>query len=328
MRRVSRLVDALWFRPAPAARPAVLRVMLGGYVLWYVGRRYRLFLKIARSDPEMFRPVGAAAYLERPVSVATFRRVLLATLVANAAFALGWKHRYTGPLFSALLLWVLSYRNSWSMIYHSDNVLVIHALILGLTPSADALSLDAAARAVAAAGAEGWSGAHGELDGRDHWRYGWPVQLMGGVTVLTYFVSGVAKVAGPLGWGWASGEALRRQVAVDGLRKEIMGGGAPTLARRLYPNVFLFRAIGVGSLAVELAAPVALTDRRLARLWAVHAFLMHWGILFVMGIRFRYQLSGLIFASFFDVERVVAPLTSRTPRRAAARWGWGAGPRV
>ena len=30
---------------------------------------------------------------------------------------------------------------------------------------------------------------------------------------------------------------------------------------------------------------------------------MHWGIYFLMRIKFRYQLLGLIFASFFDLER-------------------------
>ena len=32
---------------------------------------------------------------------------------------------------------------------------------------------------------------------------------------------------------------------------------------------------------------------------------MHWGIFFIMGIRFRYQLIGIIFAPFFDVEKPV-----------------------
>ncbi len=61
----------------------------------------------------------------------------------------------------------------------------------------------------------------------------------------------------------------------------------------------------MSSLAVELAAPLVPPSHRLSRLWPVGAFLMHWGIFAVMGIRFRYQMSAVMFASFFEVERLV-----------------------
>nr|MBA2550921.1 hypothetical protein [Nocardioidaceae bacterium] len=51
----------------------------------------------------------------------------------------------------------------------------------------------------------------------------------------------------------------------------------------------LFRLLAVGSLVIELAAPLALLDRRLGRAWAVGAFGLHWGILALMGIKFRHQ---------------------------------------
>lgn len=34
-------------------------------------------------------------------------------------------------------------------------------------------------------------------------------------TASTYLVAGVAKVSGPMGWKWASGEGLRSQIAAD-----------------------------------------------------------------------------------------------------------------
>src|SRR5918992_966702 len=83
-----------------------------------------------------------------------------------------------------------------------------------------------------------------------HARYGWPIQLMRTVTTLPYVLAGVAKVAGPLGWRWASGESLRRQVAVDGLRKELLGDGAAPAAFALCRHLALFRALAIGSLAV------------------------------------------------------------------------------
>ncbi|MBA2450365.1 MAG: hypothetical protein H0V51_20310 [Chloroflexi bacterium] len=306
MKRLVRALDRFWFTDAPAGRLAVLRILVGGFVFSYLGRRYSMLLRIAGSDPCLFRPVGTAALLDRPMPVKAFRALLGATLVANLAFVLGWRHRYSGPSFAGLLLWVLCYRNSWSMIYHCDNVLALHALILGVTPAADALSLDALVRPSAARQPAGVPDALPRRDPAGDWRYGWPIRLMNGVTVLTYFLAGVAKLAGPLGWKWASGDALRGQVAVDGLRKELLGDGAARLAFALYNNVSLFRTMGLGSLVVELVAPAVLLDKRLSRLWAIGAFLMHWGIFFIMKIKFRYQLAGLIFAPFFDVERLAA----------------------
>ncbi len=70
--------------------------------------------------------------------------------------------------------------------------------------------------------------------------------------MTTYALAGVAKLAGPLGWKWTSGESLRRQVAVDGVRKEAFGSAASPLAYKLYANVALFRVLALGSMAIEL----------------------------------------------------------------------------
>lgn len=58
---------------------------------------------------------------------------------------------------------------------------------------------------------------------------------------------------------------------------------------------------------MELAAPLALLDRRLARLLALGAFSMHWGTFFIMGIRFRHNLSGVLYLPYFPVERLLPP---------------------
>lgn len=301
MSRLLRLLDAFWFERAPAARPAVLRVLLGLYTLYYLAPRYSMYMKIARSAPSLFKPVGVASHLNKPVPVGVFRGLLIATFAANVLFIFGFRHRYTGPLFAGLLLWIMSYRNSWSMIYHSNNVLILHAVILGLSRSADALSVDSLADATKS---------------KDpHWRYGWPIKLMNTVTILTYFLAGVAKVKGPLGWKWGGGGSLRSQIAVDGLRKEVDGGEAAPLAYALHNNLFVFTIMGVGSLILEIGAPATLVSKRLSRLWAIGAFQLHWGIFFLMKIRFRYQMAGLIFAPFFDLDRVLEWIELRVAGR-------------
>jgi hypothetical protein len=268
-----------------ATRLALVRVVVGGFSLAYLGRRRRMLARVARTDPRLFAPVGVVKVLDRPLPGPLVEATVTATMAANVAFLLGWKHRYTGPAFSGLLLWQLSYRNSWSMIYHTDNLLVLHALILGLAPSADAVSLDALGRP------------------RTDEGYRWPIELMNATTALSYFVAGVAKVAGPLGGQWMSGESLRGQVAVDGLRKELMGDGAAPIAYALYDKVWLWRAMAAGTMVIELGAPLFLASRRTARLWAAAAFGMHWAILAVMRIKFRYQLSGAAFAPFVVLQR-------------------------
>lgn len=286
-------LSAYWFTEAPAKRLALLRILIGAFALYYVGVRYDMFVEIAESESAMFAPVGVAAFLNAPISVGLFMAILIATLAANMAFILGWRHRFTGPLFAGLLMWLLCYRNSWSMIFHSDNAMVMHVLILGLAASADAYSLDALRR----------SRKQGAIEQPPSWRYGWPVRLMCALTVSTYFVAGIAKLASH-GLSWGSGEALRGQVAVDGLRKELLGDTVGALSYALYDQIWLFTLLGVGTLILELGAPLAMAGQRLGKLWAVNVWLMHWGILFIMGITFRYQLAGMIFLSFFNVERL------------------------
>jgi predicted DCC family thiol-disulfide oxidoreductase YuxK len=75
--------------------------------------------------------------------------------------------------------------------------------------------------------------------------------------------------------------------------------------------VLLFTVLGFGSLIIELGAPAAMLHKRLGRFWASSAFMMHWGIFFIMGIEFRYQLSGVIFAPFFRVERLATWLQTQ-----------------
>jgi hypothetical protein len=135
------------------------------------------------------------------------------------------------------------------------------------------------------------------------------------VTAAAYGVAGIAKVAGPLGWSWASGEALRSYILRDGMRKELLGDGATALTWALNDQVGLLTAVAVATLVLELGAPLFFLNDRVSRVWAILTWGMHVGILLIMGIRFRYQLSGVAFASFFPLEKLFAWLRSRTARR-------------
>src|SRR5262245_31829077 len=177
-----------WFESAPATRLAILRILVGVFSICYLIPELPDFVKVAQTDPRLFKPVGVV--LHDPISVELFQWVLRGTLLAAFCSTLGLWHRITGPIYAGLALWLFTYRNSWSMIYHSDNLVVLHLIVLGFTRSADALSLDALfrGRRHADAGATVPSG----------WQYGWPVKLICAVTVSTYFVTAVAKLMGPL----------------------------------------------------------------------------------------------------------------------------------
>jgi len=271
-----------------AERLAVIRIVTGLFALWYLVTRYDMMLRMVRGAAENFDPVGLAVLLESPVDWLIFKGALLMTIALGSAYTLGWKFRYTGPAFAVLFLAVMCYRNSWSMIYHNYNALVLQVGVVGFTAASGAISLDGLLRGRSAAG----------------WRFGWPVMLISAVTLLTYFLSGYAKVEGELAWSWATGDAMRSQIAVDALRKEVLAGGSSRLFLWLYGQTWIFLVAGLGTLVLELGALFVLLNRKVAMAWAVLTVGMHWGIWFLMGIHFPFHMSGLIFLSLFPVERL------------------------
>ena len=296
-KRVIEKVRRFWFEPAPASRLALLRILIGAFALWYLIPAQESFLNVAQSDPRLFAPVGVVFH--GPIGVELFQWLMRATILAVVCLTLGLGHRFIGPICAALALWLFCYRHSWNKIYHSDNLVVFHLIVLGLSRSADAWSLDALFWR--------WRQAGQTAPNQAASQYGWPVRLMCGLIVSTYFLAAVAKLAGPVGLGWMSGENLRSQMAIDCIRKEVLGVDPNPVAYTLYDRLPLFTMLAIGSLALEFLAPLALLNRRLGRIWCINTFLMHWGIYFVMHITFHYQLVGVMFAPFFQVERLLEP---------------------
>lgn len=296
--KIWRAIERALLIEAPATRLALLRIVLTLYPLYYLITRRRLLHNIGGTSRTVFKPVGGAAFLDAPISMGLYDLIVLLTIISGVLFLLGALRRVSGPLFALGLLFVLSYRNSWSHIYHSRNLAVVHIFILGFARSADALSIDAWL----------WRRFGRVANPRDpagHWEYGWPVRLICAVTVITYFLAGVAKVAGPYGFSWAAGEVVRSQVTVDAFRKDLLGGQPSTVFVALYHQVWLFTIMGIGTLVLELGAPLVLFVRRLLKPWVVGAYGMHVGIYVFMDIGFDYYLSGLVFLSFFEIERLL-----------------------
>ena len=201
----------------------------------------------------------------------------------------GWRFALTGPLFALLLLWVISYRNSFGQIFHTENLMVLSVLILALGSSADAYSLDERAGRTRA-----------RVD--DGYRYGWAVRLICLMTVLAYVVAGLTKLQNA-GVDWLTGDVLRNYVAYDNLRKIELGDVHSPLGAWMVSYGWMFPPLALFSVAVELGAPLALLGGRITRAWIAAAWLFHVGILAVMAIMFPYQLLGIAFLPFLPVEQ-------------------------
>lgn len=293
-----RAIDRFWRDVAPPERLGMLRVIVGGYALVYLLVRSPHLLSYADYPPAMFQPVGIATFAPGPLVPFAARALVIATVVLAVPFVLGYRHRVLAPVFAGLLLWVLTYSNSWGKILHTDNLLVIHVGVLALSAAADSVSLDSRRRG---------SGAAPAADGR----YGWPIRLMCALCVATYLLAGIAKVTNS-GLAFVEGETLRNYVAFDNVRKIELGSIHSPVGAALVAWGAPFGLLALLSVVLELGAPLALAHRRIASWWVALVWGFHVGVLVLMAIGFAYQLSGVAFAPFFRVERL---LDTRLARR-------------
>jgi len=305
--KLLRAFDGYWFAPAPARRLALLRLLVGGFALSFLVGRLPSNLNVAGFVRAEFVPTGVVKlFLRAPLASEVVIGLACLAPVLAVPFVLGFAYRVTAPLFALVLLWVTTYRNSWGMLFHTENLLVLHVLVLVASPAADALSIDARGRPLPEP-----SGA-----------YGWPARAMTWATTICYVLAGLAKLklAGPV---WLEGDLLRAQIAYDNLRKIELGSGYSSLGAALvhYQAPFLFLA--VLTVALELGAPVALIGRRVALVWALAAWGFHVGVAALMAIPFPYQLSFVAYAAFFEVERAYDSVRARVerilPQRAAGK---------
>jgi hypothetical protein len=299
---VKGLFDRVWYVAAPPERLAVLRLLIGGCALFYLLVRSGHLVGAAFLPARQFHPVGPVVLLDAPLPGFVAAALVVACIATAVAFVAGWRFRVTGPLFAALLLWVTSYRNSWGMVFHTENLMVLHVMVLGLAPSADALSAD-----------------RRRQRGDAHGRYGWAIQLMCALTVATYFLAGMAKLE-HAGFDWVTSDTLRNYVAYDNVRKAELGASHSFIGAFAVRYDALFPPIAAASLGLELGAPLALLHRRVAAWWAAGAWGFHVGVLVIMAIVFHYPLLGFAYLPFFRVERGLDGLRRFRAGRWALRW--------
>jgi len=284
-----RALDARFLAAAPPERLATVRFLTGAFACGYLLVRAPVLADFRRT-PGVFRPVGLAAWLHGPLPPSWVFALFGLTLLLGVCFTLGWRFRLSGPAFALLVLWVTSYRSSWSMLFHNENLLALHLLVLGCCDAAAALSLDARS-------------AHSQAATTPHARYGWPVRLLSVITTCVYVVAAVAKLK-ITGLSWMDGDVLRNYIAFDAMRKSQIGTLHSPLAGYLVQVGWPYIGLSILTLLVELGGPIALLNRRLTRLWVLGAWGFHLGVLLSMAIAFPYPLSGVAFASMFECEKL------------------------
>lgn len=283
-------LDRFWRAPAPAERLATVRILTGSFACLYLLGRAPVLADFSAFDAARFEPVGPVSLLSAPLPGAAVWALWALCSLLGLAFSAGYRFALSGPAFAALFLWVTSYRNSWGMIFHTENLLVFHLAVLGCSASAAALSLDAQ------------RGGGGDRPGSEA-RFGWPLKLLVALAATAYVLAGVAKLKNS-GLDWVHGEVLRNYIAFDCLRKAQVGSLYSPFGAWLVQRDWPFPIIGAFSLIVELGAPLALFGGRTALVFAVALWGFHVGVLATMAIAFPYPLSGVALAAFVPCERL------------------------
>lgn len=315
---VGRLERAL-LPKLPPVNLAICRIVTGAWVLYFFSEHQRGFIRsCTKPSAEHFRPVGLVALLfEQPMQAESFELLVNLTVFFGFAFVLGFLHRYTGPIFGLLLLFIFTYRQSWGFIFHTENSLVLSSLVLGLSPAADTWSIDALLVAKVPRWRRFLVGPaheavtdpenHATRRGTPDYRYGWPIQLIILIVGICYAIAGAAKI-GAVGWSWADGETLRGQILQNAIWYEFISGKPPehTLAVIALP-MWIFVFLSWFTLVAELGGPLVVLNRRLVPLYALIMFGFHWGVKITMGIPFIYHLYGAAFVAFIPWERIIRP---------------------
>ncbi len=310
---VLRSVDGWLLSRAPPERLACLRLAVGGYALVNLVVSIGEFERLGARSASQFEPVGLAGLLDGPVSPVVLWSLFAVSMMSGVAFVAGAGYRLVGPVFALCTLAWATYHASWGQMLHFEHLVTLHLLLLGFSPAADALSLDAR-RSSARVGPSV--------------RYGWPIRLMAIVTAITYVLAAVAKIR-VSGSDWVDGATLANHIGYSATRLDLLGEPRPPLASFIIRQEWLIRPTAVLGLGIELLAPLALLGGWFRRVWVPSVLLFHLGTLTTMFVFFSYNGLGFALLPLYRLEAIVEwrPLRGLLLKRSepsdrSARSGW------
>lgn len=297
-RRRLPIIDA----EAPPTRLAAYRVLFTAFVAIYLLVRLPHFLALGDRAEADFSPVGVLVALESPPAGWFVDLAVLLTILAAVAACIGWRHRITGPLMAIGMLLLATLHSSWGQLLHFEHLIVLHALVIGFAPAADAWSYDARRKDPRTTSA---------LEAST--RYGWPLAMLVLITVITYVIAGIAKLRYG-GLDWLASDTLRNHIAYTATRAELLGGDAAPLAGTAIRTSWVLAPFAVATVVLELGAPVAMLGGRLRNIWVGAVWGMHVGIALTMWIGFPLVLWGIAYAPMFSIEDAGEALARRVTR--------------
>lgn len=285
----NRVIDR-YMAPVPYLRWITVRTLAALFIAGYCLARAPVLSNYGHMSTERFAPVGPVMLLNAPVSHGISVSILGLTIALGLLVAFGRVTRWTTSLLAMSFLWVTSYRNSWGMLFHTENLLTLHMIVLAIGE---------------------WTRVRDDNNAIS----GWPLRLMSAITVATYLLAGVAKLRNS-GMAWMDGEILRNTIAHDALRKAELGSDYATLGAVLVQQAALFPPLAWATMVIELGAPLAFAHRYLRWAWIGTAWSFHFGVQWIMWIGFPYPLSFVAYASMLPVERLWRlPLLSKVAAR-------------
>lgn len=239
---------AFWFEPAPAQGLGAFRIVLYAALL---ANTFRADLSAwGAVDPLFWDPPPAIAALG--LGPPSPRALAVLQACFRAALALSCLGALTRP--SSLAAFLLGFAalaipNCYGVVGHTEGAVVLVLGILAAARPGDALSVDAALRRRRGAPAAAPSG-----------EYRWPIVAARAAVALVFFASAVAKLRAS-GLGWVLSDDL---AYIFGTRTYYSRPSPFGLNHVLAAHPLLCRALGAGTLAIELGYPFALFSRRAA----------------------------------------------------------------
>lgn len=312
MRRAWRAWCAYWFRPAPLADLAVVRLMAVGLQLWLLLRldQQVLFAELEALPAAMYEPLAVLRVLTAPFgwrvrpTSDVLQAVYWLTVAAGFLAFVGYRTNAALAVFAAGNVAIQAYRYSFGEIHHPEALMMMALGLLALAPSGARLSVDDLRRRLASVRRERRVAPFHPLDGESAFAR-WPLLTVRWLFALVYLSAAWSKLA-TAGLDWANGYTLQFYMLRDGLRWD------SPLGVWLGEQHLIARIASLGSLGFEATFWIVLAVPALAAVYVPVGIGFHAGI---------YLVQRAPFFQFVALYAVFVPWTAlaRAAGRAAER---------
>lgn len=260
--------DRYWFAPASGFDLALSRIVWLAYLCVYTWRSRSAEVTTRLFAGETWDPISFFIWLPRQLpSPETYGALLAAYKLCLLLGCVGLFTRSACGAAFALGLYVVGLGHNFGKVSHPEHVSLLLLGILACARSGDRLSVDAWLRRLRRLPAP--PAQSGE--------YRWPLRCAWLAMALMFFAAGISKLRYG-GLDWAFSDSFSNLLIAHHYRKPDLGGLGLWLAEQRG----LAQSAALASLALELAAPLALLDWRLRLAIVPGLFSMQLGIAVLM----------------------------------------------